>query len=516
MSADSSITLTNTGTAALLLQAPVIDNSSFVLLAPPAGDFPILLQPDSTLRLRLRVTHSGPGSRSGLLELRSDEDGCDILAQLILSANAREALLFVGDLGPFPSLRCAGERADTTLLLRNDGDVPLTITALSSSLPAFQILSPATPFVLGVGQQVTVRLRFAPGFAGVFQGTLSIEHMPCGAVHTRTLEGVLDLLQLSTGALDFGLRRASTLPVVATTMLHNTGTQPITVTGALDIPPFRIVGGLPVVILPGDSVDIDVEFTDGGTDGAFAQQLRIEHAPSCDTVFLSVQGRRVTARVLVRTDTIVAAPSDVIELPIYLSNAENLQFFGATSMTVNLRYQSSIMVPLFEPEGVLVDDERVIRLDLPFTTDENDVALRLPFMVTLGTTDISSLLLSDVVAVGGELTIDVQHGQLTLEEICREGGDRFFDASSAVALRPNRPNPFNPITEITFDVIEAAPTQLEVYDALGRRVALLLDRNLDPGSYTRTFHADGLPSGIYIAVLKTPTVTKIQRMLLVK
>ncbi len=516
VSVDSSITLKNTGTVPLLLQAPVIDNASFVLLSPLPGDFPVTLQPDSTLVLRLRVTHGSSGSLAALLELQSDEDGCNVREQLILSANARDAVLFVGDLGPFPSLRCSGERADTTLLLRNDGDVPVTVTALSASLPAFEILSPATPFVLGVGQQAIVRLRFAPGFAGVFQGTLSIEHMPCAEVDTRALEGVLDLLQLRTDGLDFGVLRASTLPVIATTTLHNTGTQPITITDAVNMPPFRVVGGLPVVILPGDSADIDVEFGDSGTDGIFAQQLLLNHAPSCDTVVLDVQGRRVTARVLVRTDSLVAAPSDVIEVPIYLSNAENLQFFGATSITVDLRYQSSVMVPLFEPEGTLVGDERVITLDLPFTTDENDVALRLPFMVTLGITDGSPLLLSDVVAVGGELTIDVEHGHLTLEEICREGGDRFFDGSATVALRPNRPNPFNPITEIAFDIIEAAHTQLAVYDALGRRVAVLLDGELDPGSYTRTFDAGGLPSGIYIAVLKTPTVTKMRRMLLVK
>lgn len=514
--ADTSIVLTNTGTVPLQIQQPMPGNSSFTLVQPAPSVFPLTLPPDSTLRLYLRVTHAGSGSLAGLLEVRSDEDGCSLVEQIALSANARNATLSATDILPFPPLRCAGDFADTTLVLRNDGDVPVTVTAMASSLPAFEILSPAAPFIVGVGQEVTVRLRFAPVTAGVYQGTLTVEHMPCAQTITRALEGRRDSLGLAADAVDFGTRRASTLPVTATTMLHNTGSVPITVTDAAFVSPFRVIGGLPVILQPGDSAAVTLQFEDSGSDGVFAGQLLLAHAPSCDTVSIDVRGGRATARVLVRTDSIVAAPSDIIELPIYLTNAENLQLFGATSITVNLRYKASVMSPLFAAGGILVGDERIITLDLPFTTDENDVAMRLPFMVTLGLRDESPLLLDSAVAVGGELTIAVVHGQIMLEEICREGGDRFFDGAGAVALQPNRPNPFNPVTTLSFDIIEAARTQLLVYDMLGRRVATLLDDVLQPGSYARVFDGTALPSGIYFAVLKTPTVTKTRRMLLAK
>ena len=70
--------------------------------------------------------------------------------------------------------------------------------------------------------------------------------------------------------------------------------------------------------------------------------------------------------------------------------------------------------------------------------------------------------------------------------------------------------------QVGLDVIESAHTQLLVFDMLGRRVATLLDETLQPGSHTRTFDGSALPSGIYIAVLNTPTITKTMRMLLAK
>jgi hypothetical protein len=55
-----------------------------------------------------------------------------------------------------------------------------------------------------------------------------------------------------------------------------------------------------------------------------------------------------------------------------------------------------------------------------------------------------------------------------------------------------------------------------VYDALGRIVATLADGWFEPGTHIRSFPGRGLPSGVYIAVLQTPTVVKQRRMLLMK
>src|SRR5690606_20221048 len=48
------------------------------------------------------------------------------------------------------------------------------------------------------------------------------------------------------------------------------------------------------------------------------------------------------------------------------------------------------------------------------------------------------------------------------------------------ALGPNYPNPFNPSTVIPFALDAAAAVRLEVFDAMGRRVATLVDGHRAP------------------------------------
>ena len=72
-------------------------------------------------------------------------------------------------------------------------------------------------------------------------------------------------------------------------------------------------------------------------------------------------------------------------------------------------------------------------------------------------------------------------------------------------LLPNAPNPFGASTEVRFALPAAAEVTLEVYDMLGRRVALLADgERLAADAHARTLSADGLPSGNYLVVLRTP------------
>jgi len=62
----------------------------------------------------------------------------------------------------------------------------------------------------------------------------------------------------------------------------------------------------------------------------------------------------------------------------------------------------------------------------------------------------------------------------------------------------NYPNPFNPSTTISFTIPERSYVTLKVYDMLGREVANLVNEELEPGSFEKTFEANNLASGVYI------------------
>lgn len=69
-------------------------------------------------------------------------------------------------------------------------------------------------------------------------------------------------------------------------------------------------------------------------------------------------------------------------------------------------------------------------------------------------------------------------------------------------LYQNYPNPFNPVTKIKFDIPQinennASDVQLIIYDQLGREVLILLDKQLNSGTYEVTWDAGKYSSGIY-------------------
>ncbi len=84
------------------------------------------------------------------------------------------------------------------------------------------------------------------------------------------------------------------------------------------------------------------------------------------------------------------------------------------------------------------------------------------------------------------------------------------------ALYPNYPNPFNPATSIRYDVPKVSNVTLKVYDIRGREVASLVSENKQPGSYSVTFNASNLASGVYFYRLNAGDYTNTMKMILVK
>lgn len=78
------------------------------------------------------------------------------------------------------------------------------------------------------------------------------------------------------------------------------------------------------------------------------------------------------------------------------------------------------------------------------------------------------------------------------------------------------PNPFNPLTTLTFTLPNAGRALLAVYDVSGREVARMADRGFDAGTHRLTFDAGALPTGVYFARLQSGAFTRTQKLLLLK
>jgi len=83
-------------------------------------------------------------------------------------------------------------------------------------------------------------------------------------------------------------------------------------------------------------------------------------------------------------------------------------------------------------------------------------------------------------------------------------------------LKPNHPNPFSSTTTISFGLPESAPLRLDVYDLIGRRVAVLADSEYRAGLHSIQFELSHLPAGTYYYRLSTPSFTRTRSMVLLK
>ncbi|MEX0685134.1 MAG: T9SS type A sorting domain-containing protein [Balneolales bacterium] len=83
-------------------------------------------------------------------------------------------------------------------------------------------------------------------------------------------------------------------------------------------------------------------------------------------------------------------------------------------------------------------------------------------------------------------------------------------------LHQNFPNPFNPSTEISYQLSTDSDVNFEVFNMLGQRVANLVNQRQAAGVHRITFDASELPSGIYFYRLKAGTFMDSKKMMLMK
>jgi hypothetical protein len=96
----------------------------------------------------------------------------------------------------------------------------------------------------------------------------------------------------------------------------------------------------------------------------------------------------------------------------------------------------------------------------------------------------------------------------------REPSDAYLP--SLVVLEPNFPDPFNPVTKISFSLPEAANARVQVFDVQGRRIAVLVDEFLGEGRHSVEWNAEKASSGVYFYNLEVQGFSETRKMVLLK
>ncbi|MCX7797169.1 MAG: endo-1,4-beta-xylanase [Melioribacter sp.] len=83
-------------------------------------------------------------------------------------------------------------------------------------------------------------------------------------------------------------------------------------------------------------------------------------------------------------------------------------------------------------------------------------------------------------------------------------------------LYNNYPNPFNPITTISYDIPVTSKVSLKIYNLLGEEISTLFEGIRQPGHYQEIFDGSNLNSGVYFYRLVTENFIETKKFILLK
>ena len=88
-------------------------------------------------------------------------------------------------------------------------------------------------------------------------------------------------------------------------------------------------------------------------------------------------------------------------------------------------------------------------------------------------------------------------------------------------LHDNFPNPFNPVTNISFELPMYTDVNLTIYNLMGQSITTLVDTKMESGYHQVSWNGSDafgnqMPSGVYFYKVTTENATKTNKMLLLK
>ena len=123
--------------------------------------------------------------------------------------------------------------------------------------------------------------------------------------------------------------------------------------------------------------------------------------------------------------------------------------------------------------------------------------------------------ISATISQSEDLTYSEMMDQIAIG-LDQAGSEIGTEIPSEYALNGNYPNPFNPVTNISFNLPERAHVKITVYNVVGQVVKVLQNGYMNAGKASVVWNANNVASGVYIYRMETPHFTQSRKMVLLK
>ena len=169
-------------------------------------------------------------------------------------------------------------------------------------------------------------------------------------------------------------------------------------------------------------------------------------------------------------------------------------------VTSNRRENGRVKVLVANLNSGMIENDQNMYLSIPLQFDGNDY-------------QVSTVSLKGITIVGADGSI--------IKSIARTESSEIKAIPVSFALQQNFPNPFNPSTEIRFDLPENDNVTLAVYNMMGQKIKTLTSGNMSPGYHSIIWNGTNdagakVATGMYFYSINTSSFQSIKKMLFLK
>lgn len=410
-----------------------------------------------------------------------------------------------------PTIVCE-ETNEFSFDIKNIGTTPLVISEIGFDIKDnnFAFKNDYTGLIIKSGETEKLKITYNAETAGKYSNIINLK---TNAVNVNNGEVSIEirfskeivLLGTSVNSIEIdGLIQDQEKQVEI--QITNNGTKDIEFLSFSSLNRFNLINP-PSDIKVGETKDLLVKFTGGNLGITYNEELYIyDDCSNAKRITLSASVNKIPNAKL-EISSASAYPGQTFLLPIKLILEEDIDISEDVSASFILNFNKSIMMPLTQHISSIDSSRKNIMIENILLKDLME-GTNLEFKAYLGDTNYTDIKVSNInIENSDELLISGKDGDFTLLGVCRDGGNRFIIDTGELQLFQNYPNPVYTSSRISFFAIETGNHRVDIYDTYGTKLREVFNKNVSPGLYEVSFDANDLPSGSYIYILQTPSVT---------
>jgi hypothetical protein len=211
-------------------------------------------------------------------------------------------------------------------------------------------------------------------------------------------------------------------------------------------------------------------------------------------------------------------PGETIEIPLNLSSGSNiLSFYGLVTFNPEHLVYAGVVWSQLLNDFLIETNTQLGEIKFsgacPIPDGEEEVFATLQF--TLANTFNANETVVGLQKLRWNENPEMENVASARLSIVLTADDK-FGLPTEFSLKQNFPNPFNPGTNIRYELPKKEYVRLTVYDVIGKEVAVLVDQEQPVGKYDVKFNGVDLGSGVYFYRIQAGDYVATKKLLLLK